>query len=218
MVRLLSLPGVFRPRSDSWLLAEAARAAVTPGAAVLDLCTGSGVVAVSAALAGGDVTAVDVSRRAVLTARANGVLHGVRVRAVRGNLYAAVADRTFDLVTANPPYLPTPAGTAAPRGAARAWEGGHGGRELVDRIIAGAADALRPGGQLLLVHSDVCDLAATGAALATAGLVVDRAATHLGPYGPLVASRRDALVAQGLLERGREQEEVVVFRARRPAA
>ena len=75
-MRLVVLPGVFRPLSDSRLLAACARQAVRPGDRVLDLCTGSGLVAVSAALNDARVTAVDVSRRAAVNARLNGRLNG----------------------------------------------------------------------------------------------------------------------------------------------
>jgi SAM-dependent methyltransferase len=79
-----------------------------PGARVLDVCTGSGVVALGAALGGAaEVTAVDVSRRAVLTVRLNAALNGVGVGALRGSLFAPVAGRRFDLISSNPPYLPT---------------------------------------------------------------------------------------------------------------
>ena len=70
-MRLVTAPGVFAPISDSRLLA-AHLTAERPDAQtrVLDLCTGSGYLAVAAAQAGAsDVTAVDLSRRAVLSAR-----------------------------------------------------------------------------------------------------------------------------------------------------
>src|ERR671914_513187 len=94
-MRVARLPGVFRPRSDTWLLAAALRRQPQlRGGAVLDVCTGSGALAVAAALAGArSATAVDVSRRAVLTARLNARLNGVRVEALRGDLLAAVRAR-----------------------------------------------------------------------------------------------------------------------------
>ena len=72
-MRVLVPPGVFRPLSDTWMLADALRVAtLPPRASVLDLCTGSGVLAVAAARRGArEVTAVDVSRRAVLAVRLN---------------------------------------------------------------------------------------------------------------------------------------------------
>src|ERR671926_83539 len=99
-LRLVTLPGVFRPISDSEFLADVLREqTLPPRASVLDLCTGSGILAVTAALRGArDVTAVDVSRRAVLTARLNARLNGARVRAVRGDLYAPLRGHRFDAI------------------------------------------------------------------------------------------------------------------------
>src|ERR671933_274838 len=112
-------PGGFAPIRHSWLPAPARREAVVPGARVLDVCTGSGVVAVSAALAGGHVTAVDVSRRAVACAWLNARLNGTRLRALRGDLLAPVAGERFDVIAANPPYVPAEDEAPPPTGAAR---------------------------------------------------------------------------------------------------
>ena len=145
-VRIIAPPGVFQPRSDSWMLARALRAepAVAAGD-VLDLCTGSGAVAVAAALAGArSVTAVDVSRRAVLAARLNAVLNGTRVEGRRGDLFDAVPGRSFDVVTSNPPYLPASADALPSRGPERAWDAGLDGRVLLDRIVEEAPSRLRP--------------------------------------------------------------------------
>ena len=134
-VRIATLPGVFRPRSDAVLLANVVRAReLARDAKVLDVFAGSGVLAVATALEGArEVTAVDLSRRAVLTARLNARRNGVHLRALRGDLFAPVAGERFDLIVANPPYLP--GGEQLPRrGPARAWEGGRDGRALVNRL------------------------------------------------------------------------------------
>src|SRR5687767_636669 len=151
------MPGVFRPISDTWLLADALdREALPPGARVLDLCSGSGALAVRAALAGPrEVTAVDVSRRAVAAIRLNAALNGVKVRARRGDLLGAVAGERFDAIVSNPPYVPAPSDELPARGPERAWDAGRDGRALLDRICAAAPDHLRPGGVVLLVHSSL---------------------------------------------------------------
>src|SRR3712207_6542112 len=71
-----------------------------PGSRVLDVCTGSGLLALTAARRGvRDVTAVDVLRRSVLTVRLNARLNGVRVRALRGSLFEPVPGEAFDVIT-----------------------------------------------------------------------------------------------------------------------
>jgi release factor glutamine methyltransferase len=210
----VTLPGVFRPISDTWLLADALdREPLPPAARVLDLCSGSGALAIRAAA--GDrsrsVVAVDVSRRATLTIRLNAALNGVQVRAARGDLFGAVAGERFDAIVSNPPYVPAATDEIPARGRARAWDAGRDGRALLDRICAGAARHLNPGGVVLLVHSSLLGYEPTAAALA--GLDVDLAASERGPLGPLMRARR----AAGLIPQV-DHEEVLVVRARNTAA
>jgi release factor glutamine methyltransferase len=213
-VRGVVLPGVFRPRSDSWLLARAAtRQGLPPGARILELCAGPAFAGVTAArAAGAELTTVDVSRRAQLNARLNGRLNGVRVRALRGDLLAPVAGERFDLILANPPYVPGPPPPV--RGAARAWDAGRDGRAVLDRILAAAPAHLAPGGTLLLVHSDLVGAEATLHAYTARGLAADVAERERGPLGPLVRGRREALEREGLLRAGQEDEDVLVLRGR----
>src|SRR5918995_6375082 len=147
MLRILRLPGVFRPRSDTRLLAAVVRnQAGLRGGAVLDVCTGSGFVAISAALGGArSVTAVDRSRRAVLSARLGARLNGVRVEGIVGDLLDAVPGRRFDVITANPPYLPAEDDALPERGPARHTEAGRDGRILLDPVIAAAPAHLKAG-------------------------------------------------------------------------
>jgi release factor glutamine methyltransferase len=219
-VRLVTIPGVFRPISDSWLLADALdREPLPRGARVLDLCSGSGALAIRAALGGRDreIWAVDVSRRAVLTVRLNAALNGVRVRAIRSDLFAAVGDAQFDVIVSNPPYVPAPEDGLPAAGARRAWDAGRDGRALLDRICAEAPRHLWPGGVVLVVHSSVLGLDTTAEALRAGGLEVDVAARERGSLGPLMEGRREYLEAAGMLAPGTRQEEVVVVRGIRSA-
>jgi release factor glutamine methyltransferase len=212
-MRLITLPGVFRPHSDSWLLADELRdETLPPGARALDLCTGSGILAIRAAQRGCDVVAVDRSRRAVWTATANARLNGVRVRARHGDLFDAVGDARFDLIVSNPPYVPAPVDELPQRGARRAWDAGVDGRAVLDRICEQAPAHLRPGGRVLLTHSSVCDEQRTLEALRAGGLKAEVVCRRRGPLGPLLTERVAMLEERGLLEPGRREEDVVVVR------
>jgi release factor glutamine methyltransferase len=188
-------------------------------ASALDLCTGSGVLAIAAAQAGcRDVVAVDVSRRAVLAVRLNAALNRVRVRAVRGDLFEAVGGQRFDLIVSNPPYLPSPEGELPTRGLARAWEAGHDGRAVLDRLCAEAYAYLKPGGVMLLVHSELCGERATLDALSETGLTAEVVYRHQGRLGPIMQERADWLHEQGLLrDPVGQSEEMLVVKAERPA-
>ncbi|MFB7599209.1 HemK2/MTQ2 family protein methyltransferase [Streptomyces sp. NPDC056160] len=211
------LPGVYAPQEDTALLAEAlAGEALRPGAAVLDVGTGSGALALAAARRGARVTAVDVSRRAVWTTRLNARLNRLPVRALRGNLFAPVHGRTFDLVLANPPYVPAPHAGRVPRGRSRAWDAGRDGRLVLDRLCREAPALLRPGGVLLVVHSTLSDPGRTLDLLRTAGLKAAVVRRRWIGFGPVVRRRRDWLRAHGLLGPAEEREELVVIRAERP--
>lgn len=187
-----------------------------PQAVGLDLCTGSGVLAIAAAqLCGARMTAVDVSRRSVAAVRLNARLNGVAVHPVRGDLFGPVLGERFDLIVSNPPYVPTPDDEIPERGLARAWEGGRDGRRFIDRICAGAADHLRPGGVILIVHSSVCGEGATVSALADQGLAAGVVFRHRGELGPLLDARREWLQRRGLLSAD-GQEEMLVIRGQAP--
>jgi release factor glutamine methyltransferase len=215
-VRLIIPPGVFRPLSDTWMLAEALRTAVvTPRAAVLDLCTGSGALAIAAAQRGArEVTAVDVSRRAVLAVRVNARLNGVRVRAVRGDLYEALGRARFDVIVSNPPYVPAESNGRPPSGAERHWAAGEDGRALLDRIIEGAPARLRPGGGLMVVQSSIIDIDLTLERMRAAGLESDVVIHRRGALGPLMSARVHMLERRGMLRPGQREEEVAVVRGR----
>jgi release factor glutamine methyltransferase len=203
---------VFQPISDSWMLADRLRHESLRERTVLDLCTGSGLMAVTAALHGAaDVVAVDVSRRSLFSVRLNAALNGVRVKARRGDLFEAVGDRRFDVITTNPPYVPSPAADLPQRGPDRAWEAGPDGRVFIDRICAEAPAHLQPGGVLLLVQSAICGEGQTLDALRAGGLRARVVFRHDGDLGPLMKARWEWLRRQGMAVDGRD--EVIVVRA-----
>ena len=210
MMRIFTLPGVFRPRSDSWLLAQMTRERVRPGETVVDPFTGSGVLAIAAAQAGASATAIDISRRAVLSARINARLNGVNLEVLRAESMAPLGDRRFDLIVANPPYVPGP--DFDPRGAARAWEGGWDGRRFIDRLCDEAPARLTGRGRLLLIHSSHCGEAETLERLEGRGLRAEVIVRRRGTLGPLMAARAERLRELGVDTP--DEEELLLFEAK----
>ena len=198
------------------MLAREAVASLQEGDEVLEVCTGSGAIALEAAAAGARVTAVDVSRRAVATVRLNALLRRLRVRALRGSLFEPVAGETFDLIVTNPPYLPASSDTLPTQGPERALDAGRDGRALIDPICDAAPAHLKPGGAVLIVHSSLCGTERTLQRLNGAGLDAGVVARDRGPLGPLMLARVEQLEASGALKPGERDEELVVIRGQRP--
>ena len=217
-MRLLRIPGVYGPNRDSELLAAAIPASLRPGERVLDPFTGSGVLALTAAQAGaGEVWAVDVGRRAVIATTINARLNGLDVTVRRGSLFEPIAGDRFDLIVANPPYVPGFADDGEVTGPARAWEAGPDGRRFIDLLIAGAPAHLRPGGRISIVHSSLCGVERTLELLDSAGMDAEVVSSERAPLGPITAPRAEELERRGLLEPGDRTEETVVIRGAMPA-
>lgn len=211
----MTLPGVFAPISDSRLLARALEAErLEPGTRVLDLCTGSGLLALTAARRGCEVTAVDVSRRAVATVRINAARSGLRVRTLRGRLFEPVGRERFDLIVANPPYVPAAEDAVPTRGARRAWDAGRDGRAVLDALLDEAPRHLRAHGAVLVTHSSIVGTAATRHRLARGGLRAEVVGCEVGPLGPLMRERTPLLERRGLLAPQARDEAIVVVAGR----
>jgi len=152
-----------RPETEFLVMALLDLARGRPDGDSLTICdvgTGSGVIAVCAAkhLPGARVVAIDVSRPALEVARENVRAHGVedRVESVESDLLAAVpAERRFDFVVSNPPYV-TRAEMELLAPEVRDFEphaallAGDRGTEVIESLIPQAAEHLRPGGHLLV--------------------------------------------------------------------
>jgi release factor glutamine methyltransferase len=166
---IIVLPTVFNPRlfrSGAFLAETLGPSLVPAGSAVLDLGTGSGVLATVAAVSAQRVVAVDLNPEAVRCARINTLLHGCedRVEVRYGDLFQAVAGERFDVVLFNPPYY---------RGAPvsdfdRAWRS----PDVVERFANELTNYLQPGGRALVVLSTDGEARSFLASFSSAGLSV----------------------------------------------
>jgi ribosomal protein L3 glutamine methyltransferase len=126
-------------------------------ARVLDLCTGSGCLAILAArhFANAEVDAIDISKEALAVAARNVAEHGLegQIELYRGDLFDPIGDKRYDLIVSNPPYVDE-AGMASLPLECRAepklaFDGGADGLEVVRRILDEAGKHITPGGGLL---------------------------------------------------------------------
>jgi len=157
-------PDVLIPRPETELLLEKAikifKDDFQPSGLVLDLCCGSGVIAIILAKElGMNVLAIDISLEAILIARENAQIHGVShlVQFLQSNLLSAVQPLPcFSLVVSNPPYvsqqdiaygLQPEVGQYEPH---IALDGGDSGLEVIKRIDAELRKCLLPGGSLFM--------------------------------------------------------------------
>ncbi|APE35176.1 methyltransferase [Nocardia mangyaensis] len=208
-------PGVYRPQADTWLLARALRELPgLRGGRVLEVCAGTGVVALAAARAGAcSVTAVDLSRNALLSTWLNCRLRGVPIRLLHGDFAAALHLPRFDVVLANPPYVPAVRDRGD--GAALAWDAGPSGRSVLDRLCATLPDLLTDRGVGLIVHSAISDTDRSLAQLRDHGARASVIAAGTVPFGPVLRARARWLAAHGLIAPGQDDERLVVIRVER---
>lgn len=146
---------VLCPRQDTEVLIEQILKNDIGGSRVLDLCTGSGCIAVSLAkLGGADVTATDISEEALTVAARNAQENEVDVHFFRGDLYDALpSDEKYDIIVSNPPYIRTQViDTLAPEVRDHepriALDGDADGLAFYRRIINDAGTYLNEGGRL----------------------------------------------------------------------
>ena len=153
-------PAVLIPRPETEVLIDLALERLHGLAApqVLDLGTGSGIVAISLALEcpAAAVVAVDLSAGAISVARSNAGRLGAPVDFRQGDWFAPVAGESFDLIVANPPYVaagdPHLSRDGLPFEPQLALSDGADGLTCIRRIVGGAPGHLKPGGWLLFEH------------------------------------------------------------------
>lgn len=151
---------VLIPRPETEELVMMAVAAAEEGQHVLDLCTGSGAIAIATykelEKAGRKVrmTAIDVSEKALELARENAELNEAEINFIQSDLFTRIRER-FDLIVSNPPYIPSAEIETLQREVKDfeprlALDGGADGLEIYRKIAADVSKHLTRGGTLLM--------------------------------------------------------------------
>lgn len=147
---------VLIPRQDTEILVEEAMRYLHDGMRILDLCTGSGCILLSLLHYSNDCegVGVDISQEALWVAAQNAELLDIKADFLKSDLYEKVTGK-FDLLVSNPPYIerkviPTLMEEVREYDPYIALDGGEDGLDFYRRIIGGAQDYLKRGGQILM--------------------------------------------------------------------
>lgn len=204
-------PHVYPPQTDTFLLLDFVHP--KPNDVVLELCTGCGILALHLAQIVKQVVATDLNPHAVANARHNTRVNTLtNVSIQRGDLYQPVANQRFNLIVANPPYVPTPPEWRAKDAIEMSWNAGYDGRLLIDRILDGLPDYLLPSGRFVMVQSSLANIKKTQARLFALGFECHVLAKKWLPLGPVSLGRYDWLLQRQLLK-NRSAELLVVLQA-----
>lgn len=154
---------VYQPEADTYLLLSSVQNEIRNTDAVLEVGTGSGVIAKSCSEYARCV-ATDVNPHACRMA------HSMGVEVVRTDLYAGLKG-PFDLIIFNPPYLPTQESERIDDWLEYALDGGQDGRAVIRRFASGLHRILHPYGRVLLLVSDLTGIEETRELFAEEGFL-----------------------------------------------
>ena len=143
---------VYLPREDSFLLQNCIPRDLK-GKSVLDVGTGSGILAITAAKNGAKVVAIDVNVYALKLAEENASNNSVKIKFVKSDLFSHVKGK-FDLVINNPPYLPED-DTDKIIGPSKMYSGGPNGRVFIEKFVKSVGKFLKPKGKILMLISSL---------------------------------------------------------------
>jgi len=140
----------YEPREDTFLILDALAQLSLRGLRVLDMGTGSGILAAYCARRGADVTASDIDDEAIGTLRLTSDRMGISIKLIACDLFAKIHER-FDVVVFNPPYLPSSTIDD------RTTDGGERGIEVINRFLSELPQHLAENGRGMLIVSSLND-------------------------------------------------------------
>lgn len=141
--------GVYEPAEDTFLLLDN----IECGKRVLEIGTGSGIISIFCAKKGSNVTAVDISQKAVECALRNAETNDVSIEVLQSNLFERISG-LFDTIIFNPPYLPTEDDIEG----SEQWNGGEDGFRVTRPFLKGSKHHIEKNGKIYIILTDLTDI------------------------------------------------------------
>lgn len=210
--------GVYPPKLDSFLLAEELVEVVREGHRVLDVGTGSGILAILAAKKGASVVATDIHQVSVKCAKYNASLNNVELDAKISDLFESIKNgETFDIIVSNMTALPTPPDEQHDEYIIRTVDAGPGGRKYLDPLISQMPKYLKEGGYFITQHSNFANIEKTKDKLEEIGFGVELKVYEY-PVGKTSGERINYFISKlppnchPFIENGKWYQRIGVFR------
>lgn len=169
---------VYVPAEDSYLLAD--NLEIEHGMSVLEIGTGSGIVAMYASRLTDNITVTDINFDACELARKNFQANNIEnIEILFGNLFEPLENRKFDVILFNTPYLPTEEGEVIDDTLNYAFDGGLNGRKVIDLFLNEFKSHLNDGGIVQMIQSSLSGNEETLAKLDELGFMAEiKASEH----------------------------------------
>lgn len=168
---------VYIPAEDSYLLADNLQ--IEKGQSVLEIGTGSGIVAMYASKLTDNITVTDINFDACELARKNFEANNIgNIEILFGNLFEPVKNRKFDVILFNTPYLPTEDGEVIEDTLNYAFDGGLNGRKVIDMFLNEVKNHLNDGGIVQMIQSSLSGNEETLEKLDNLGFIAEIAASE----------------------------------------
>lgn len=168
---------VYEPSDDSFLLAE--NLIINTGEKVLEIGTGSGIVAMYASKMTDKIVATDINFNAIELAEKNFTSNGIEnIQLLFGNLFEPVKNQKFDVILFNTPYLPTEECEILEDNLNYAFDGGLDGRAVIDKFLNELKNHLNRGGRVQLIQSSLANIEETISRLKHLGFKTETTASE----------------------------------------
>ncbi|MGQ4892416.1 MAG: HemK2/MTQ2 family protein methyltransferase [Candidatus Njordarchaeia archaeon] len=154
---------VYPPDEDTFLLLDEIKNLDLKNKKVLEIGTGTGIIAITCAKKGAKVTATDIKLEAIKCTQKNAKLNNVKIETKQGNLFQPVKGEKYDLIIFNPPYLPENPETDKYLNEKDKQDliGGKHGNETAIQFIKQLKNHLKPNGQALLIQTSLTNIQET---------------------------------------------------------